>query len=672
MIQGKIIEYIDQGRFVCSLCLQDKGHRLHVLTPLNREVNLAPKRALLISEGTMNPTGPRDELLKCLRERDAQRDRIRQEIKVEELWELVKEENEHFSSTYLAQLCFGDDITDDQVSALVRALFENKLYFKMKEGRFLPNSGERVAQIQRQKEEAVRREEVLSQGSVWLQERLQDRVREDPPWKGEILKLLTDLALFGEDATNVRDARELLFRIGQSRGLGAREILVKLGIWERDENLDILRLDIPNKFQEDVLQEAEDVEGREVPPVGYEDLRHLHTFTIDGPDTLDFDDALSFDLEGDTLLLGIHIADVAAQIEPDSLLDQDASLRASSLYLPRRQIPMFPPDLAHGAMSLKEGCHRFAISLLCRFDMEGTLMDHRFVPSQVQVRKRLTYDEVNDTYLGEETMGRLYALTKTLRKKRIEEGAFMLSLPEVVIQVDDEGFVALDRIDQNTPSRSMVAELMILYNRMAAQFCRDQGIPVLYRAQEKPTERLDVDERGYLFYVYKQRRQLKPLMIDTEPKPHAVLGVEVYSHLTSPIRRYMDLVMQRQIRSHLLTQPLPYNKEGLDQIRMSVEPVLRNLGLVRRNRMRFWLQKYLSQHRGRIFAAMVLYRARQRYRIVLSDLYLIGEVKAENGVTLREGDEILVRIQRSDPWRDELKLEYVGPKNDEGGSRKEG
>ena len=69
---------------------------------------------------------------------------------------------------------------------------------------------------------------------------------------------------------------------------------------------------------------------------------------------------------------------------------------------------------------------------------------------------------------------------------------------------------------------------------------------------------------------------------------------------------------------------------------------------------------------------MVLYRARQRYRIVLSDLYLIAEVKPENGVTLREGDEILVRIQRSDPWHDELKLEYVGPKNDEGGSKKEG
>jgi hypothetical protein len=88
--------------------------------------------------------------------------------------------------------------------------------------------------------------------------------------------------------------------------------------------------------------------------------------------------------------------------------------------------------------------------------------------------------------------------------------------------------------------------------------------------------------------------------------------------------------------------------------------------------MRFWLQKYLSQHLDRVFAAMVLYRARHRYRIVLFDLYLIGEVKAENGVSLREGDEILVRIQRSDPWHDELKLEYVGPKNDEGVSRKMG
>jgi exoribonuclease-2 len=556
------------------------------------------------------------------------------------------------------------------VSALVRALFENKLYFKMKEGQFLPNSGERVEQIQRQQEEAARREEVLSQGSIWLKERLQNRVREDPPWKEEILKLLTDLALFGDDAANVRDARELLFRIGHSRGFGAREILVKLGIWERDENLDLLRLDIPNEFQEGALLEAEDVEGRGVPSVGHEDLRHLHTFTIDGPDTLDFDDALSLDLEGEMLLLGIHIADVAAKIAPGSLLDQEASLRASSLYLPRRQIPMFPPGLAHGSMSLKEGCHRFAISLLCRFDKTGNLMTHRFVLSQVQVQKRLTYDEVNDTYLGKKTMGHLYALTKTLRKMRMEAGAYRLSLPEVVIQVDEKGLVALEKIDQNTPSRSMVAELMILYNRMAAQFCRDQGIPVLYRGQEKPSERLDVDERGHLYYVFKQRRQLKPLMVDTEPRPHAVLGVDVYTHMTSPIRRYLDLVMQRQIRNYLLSQPVTYSKEGLDQIRMSVEPALRNLGLVRRNRMRFWLQKYLSQNRDRIFTAVVLYRIRHRYRIVLSEIFLIGEVRVENGVNLREGDEILVRIQRSDPWHDELKLEYVGPKNGGRGSRK--
>jgi exoribonuclease-2 len=329
---------------------------------------------------------------------------------------------------------------------------------------------------------------------------------------------------------------------------------------------------------------------------------------------------------------------------------------------------MFPPELAHDSMSLKEGCHRLAITLFCRFDKEGTLLDQRFVPSRLKVRKRLTYEEVNQIYLRDEMMGRLYALTENLRKQRIENGALVLSLPEVVIEVGEEGHVAIDKIDQNSPSRSMVAELMILYNRLAAEFCRDHGIPVLYRGQEKPAERLDVDERGYLYYVYKQRRQLTPLTIDTEPRPHSVLGAAVYTHLTSPIRRYLDLVMQRQIRNYLLSQPLFYNKEGLDQIRMSVEPVLRNLGLVRRNRTRFWLQKYLSQHGDRIFSAFILYRVRHRYRIVLPDLFLIGEVRAENGISLREGDEILVRVQRSDPWRDELKLDYVGRKHDGRGS----
>jgi exoribonuclease-2 len=149
MNQGRIIEYIDQGRFICTLCLQDKGNKLHLLTPSNREVNLSPKRALLVSGPTIDTMRPREELLERLRQTEGRRDKLKGRIDVKELWELIRDEKESFDHKYLAQLAFGEGLSDDHLSALVRALFEDRLYFKMKDSRFLPNSEGKIDQILR-------------------------------------------------------------------------------------------------------------------------------------------------------------------------------------------------------------------------------------------------------------------------------------------------------------------------------------------------------------------------------------------------------------------------------------------------------------------------------------------------------------------------------------------
>ncbi|HDG97349.1 MAG TPA: hypothetical protein ENG73_04130 [Desulfobacterales bacterium] len=129
MTQGKIVEYIDQGKIICSLCLQDKGNRLHLLTTSNREVNLSPKRALLISETSFDTSKSREELLEYLKRTEALRKALKEEVNPKELWELVHGEREIFDNKYLAELCFGEPVTDHHVSALVRALFEDRLHF---------------------------------------------------------------------------------------------------------------------------------------------------------------------------------------------------------------------------------------------------------------------------------------------------------------------------------------------------------------------------------------------------------------------------------------------------------------------------------------------------------------------------------------------------------------
>lgn len=661
MNQGRIIEYIDQGSFVCTLCLQDKGNRLHLLTSLNREVNLSSKRAIIISNGSLNTLSPREELLSELKHAEDRRNQLQGQVKTKELWELIKDEKESFDYKYLAQLCFGEEITDDHISALVRALFEDRLYFKMKEGRFYPNSESRVDQLIKLNEEEAQKEEILREGGSWIKAIVENKRAEDPKRKGDIIALLTELALYEKDSPSFKQGKDLLLRAGLSRVETARDLLLNLGIWEEDENLDLLKADIRTSFSDIQLKESEELAGLGLETTGREDLRHLPMMTIDGPLTRDFDDALSIELEGDAIRLGIHIADVAGMLPVDGLLFEEASRRASSLYLPRRQIPMIPPGLSQNVLSLMEGCDRPAITLFCQFDKEGELLDHHFVPSLVRVQQQMTYDLVNELYKREDQLGRMVQLSQRLRQKRIDQGALILSLPEVAIKFEADSSIAIKMVSQDTPSRMMVSEFMILFNWLTAKFCRDNSIPILYRCQEKPSEILSRENMDDVFYVFQQRRKLNPLFIGTEPKPHTGLGLDVYTNASSPLRRFLDLVAQVQVRNFILKGAPVYKEEALEKMRMTVEPVLRDLERVKRNRTRYWIHKYLQQHIGESFTALILYGMKKKYRILLKDFLLMAELKREEGLKFSEGEQVRVKIKRVDPQNDMLKVEYGGP-----------
>jgi exoribonuclease-2 len=663
MNEGKTVEYIDQGKFICTLCIEDRNGKLHLLTTTNREVNLSLKRVLLISKSSLiEPTLPRDELLLNLRLAEERRDKLKEKVKVKELWELIHDENESFDYAYLAELSFGELPGDDHISALVRALFEDKLHFKLKDGRFQPNTEHRIEEILRQKEEEERRETVLSEGSDWLRRSLEGESPPEPGCSEEVLRLVSELALHGNDAAEYKQARELLSRAGYSDPKGARRILVALGVWEEDENLDLLRRNIRTEFSEELIRFSEDLRNKTVDTSLLEDLRHLESFTIDGPLTRDFDDALSLEIKDGEHEVGVHITDVAAFLEPDSPLDIEARNRGTSLYLPRRHIPMIPPSLSQDTLSLKMGCDRPAVSLLCRLGGDGEVLSYRFTRSLIKVKRQLTYDEVNEGFEQDEVLSEMHRLATAFQQQRIESGALVLSVPEESIQVDDEGIVHFRKMEQNTPGRMLVAEFMILYNWLAARFCRDKKIPVLYRAQAEPSERLNRMGMDELFYVFMQRRKLQPMLIDTDPGPHAGLGLDAYTNISSPIRRYLDLVIQRQIRSAIMGEPAPYDEDELEKIRMVVQGNIKELTAVRRSRTRYWIQKYLMQNRDLKLSAFVIWSTRRKHRLLLTEVLLMTDMKRKNGQDFEPGQLIEVAVEKSNPWEDELVLSLVDTK----------
>ncbi|MCP4683007.1 MAG: RNB domain-containing ribonuclease [Desulfobacterales bacterium] len=648
--------------------------KLHLLTPANREVNLSPKRAILISESSIDTQKPREALLDRLKQIEESRNRLKDRIDVKELWDLVIDEKESFDHKYLAQLVFGQATTDDHQSAMGRALFEDRLHFKLKDGYFLANSAEKIERLVKQREEEAQKEERLRQGSIWLKEVRKGKRPEDPPFKKDIIDLLMQLALYGNDAPDFKPGKELLSRSGISDIREAKDLLISLGIWEEDENLELLHLGLATSFHEKQVDEAIRLSGVKTGFENREDLRGLPTITIDSSQTRDYDDAVSLEMEGDILHLGIHIADVSEVILPDSILDREAMERASSLYLPRRHIPMIPTELSQDCLSLKQGCDRAAISLLARFDKNGGLLDYRFVPSVISVKQRLSYEEVNETLNSEETSANegtlregdhverfqeMYKICRHMRRKRMNRDALNLSLPDLHVEFNPDSSISLRLVDQNTPARMIIAEFMILYNWLVAGFCKANRIPILFRSQAEPSERLSMEEEGYYYYVFKQRRKLSRLHVDTSPRSHSGLGLEIYTQCTSPIRRYIDLVTQRQLKCFLMEKETIYDKKNLKDHQLYVAPVLRDLQKVQRSRLRYWTLKYLSQHLNKKYKALILDELKNRFRVVLTDFLLVAEIRWRNGMIVGPGEEIMVGVKKADPWNDVLELVHA-------------
>src|SRR4029077_15813870 len=225
---------------------------------------------------------------------------------------------------------------------------------------------------------------------------------------------------------------------------------------------------------------------------GREDLRGKFIVTIDPDDARDFDDAIHVEKIGSAWQLGVHIADVAAYVEPGSPLDREARLRGNSVYLPDRVIPMLPRRLGNGVCSLKPQVDRLTLSVFIQFDKRGVPKSARFARSVIRSAHRLTYKEAY-AILSSQPRDRLgerlhlaWELAALLRRKRFEHGALELDFPEVKVSDDAHGTrVRLERVE-NDESHQLIEEFMLVANEAVARELKKRLIPTIYRVHENP------------------------------------------------------------------------------------------------------------------------------------------------------------------------------------------
>jgi len=382
-------------------------------------------------------------------------------------------------------------------------------------------------------------------------------------------------------------------------------ILEHLGASSDEAGMDIQivihKHDLPHIFPDEVLQAAEAIspEVTEEQRAGRLDLREVPTVTIDGETARDFDDAISLNrMDNGHFHLSVHIADVSYYVREGSALDGEARLRGTSVYFPERAIPMLPEKLSNGICSLNPKVDRLAMSALMEVDRQGRVVAYQLRETVIRSNERMSYTDVNKLLAhADPQLAMRYAdlieLFKTMEelahiliKMRERRGAIDFNLPESIFEFDDEGRIAgVLKADRNIAHR-IIEEFMLLANETVAGHHERLDVPSLYRIHEEPEPQRVIEfaelasAYGYRFPVegvsskdyqrlsaqlagkpeervlaYAMLRSLQRARYTASNAGHFGLAAPVYTHFTSPIRRYPDLIVHRVLRALLSQSP---------------------------------------------------------------------------------------------------------------------
>ncbi len=661
MESGSIVEFIDRQKIMCAVILEVKNSRLRLLTENNREVNLAASRLLHKDKVRLDLSLGRDKMVDALKGVASKRKELRNQVDIKDLWEVLNSEQVWIDLATMTEFCFPDSPCGDHESAVLRAFFDDGLYFKFNPDRFFPNSEEQVARLISQRQEETRRKRIIDAGGDWLANLMNATPLPDQISATEVAEfksILKSYYLFGKESQDQAFAKAMISRAKLDQFTELFPLLVKLDVFDENENIDLLRFDIPTEFSIEMRDRADHLAGTYQGFSGdglRRDLTDLPLMTIDGQATLDFDDALSIEKIGDQFRLGIHIVDVGHFVHRGDIIDQEALARGSSIYMADQKISMLPASLAEGLCSLKVGEIRPAISTMVNLSPLLEIIDYEILPSLIKVKHKLTYYDVNQAADQNPDFLILREIAEKFHHQRLDAGAVQITLPEISVWLADDRTITVNRINRESPSRMLVSEIMIMANWLTARYLAENEMPAIFRSQPAPRERLYKGDDGTLFQNWMQRRFLSRFVLGSKPEKHSGLGLNAYVTATSPIRKYFDLVTQRQTRA-VFGLEQPYTSEEIDRILQLLELPMGNVARIQFGRNRYWLLKYLEQHIGRKEEAIVLNKRRNNYQILLSAYMTECDLPIFSGFELKPEDLIQVTIQNVRARKDLLQV----------------
>jgi ribonuclease R len=439
-----------------------------------------------------------------------------------------------------------------------------------------------------------------------------------------------------------------------------------------ETNVIIKKFGLPTKFPEEVEREAAALPDQLTDKdfVGRDDFRKRNTITIDPKTARDFDDAIDVEtLPNGTYQLGVHIADVSHFVASESPLDIEARCRGTSVYFPDRVIPMLPEKVSNNICSLNPRVDRLAMSVMLHISKNGDVLDHSFHKSVIHSKERLSYEDVQAILDGDEVFERRFQpvvphirnmarLAELFQKRRQQRGAIDFDLPEPTLTFDEQGDVLGITKSIRLFSHRIVEEFMILANEVVARHLEESELPTLYRVHEEPdpvkvqdfaeivagfglrfepSKARPIDFQKFISSIagrpeermlsYLMLRSFKQAKYSEENIGHFGLASDSYTHFTSPIRRYPDLVVHRILKASMHRHgPAPIPAAQVEAIASESSELEREADQAERELFEWKKMLLMEQHLGETFDAIIVAVWRDGFAIELIELFVEGFV----------------------------------------------